>query len=107
MSALSDRLEKMLAAGQDTALLRFSLGNAHLNENPGQAAVHLAVAVTLDPAYSAAWKILGKALALNDDTAASIDAYERGIEVATRNGDKQAAKEMSVFLKRLKRAPKP
>jgi len=29
-----------------------------------------------------------------------VKTYERGIEIADGNGDKQAAKEMSVFLKR-------
>lgn len=91
----------MLGSGQDTALLRFSLGNAYLKENPQQAAMHLAQAVHLDPAYSAAWKILGKALTLAGDKVAAINAYEHGIETAQTNGDLQAAKEMRVFLKRL------
>jgi hypothetical protein len=33
------------------------------------------------------------------------DAYRRGIEVAERRGDQQAAKEMRVFLKRITRTP--
>ena len=47
--------------------------------------------------------LYGKALQASDNTAAAIEAYERGIEVAGRKGDKQAAKEMTVFLKRLRR----
>lgn len=91
----------MLAAGEDTALLRFSLGNGYLNDDPAQAVTHLRRAVALDPAYSAAWKILGKALSANGEEAAAIDAYRRGIEIAEDNGDKQAAREMGIFLRRL------
>ena len=100
---LIDRLEAMLVAGDDTALLRFSLGNAYLNDDPATAARHLSRAVVLDPKYSAAWKILGKALSLTGDAKAAIDAYQQGIKIAEENGDKQAAKEMKVFLKRLQK----
>ena len=48
-------------------------------------------------------KLYGKALEATGDTGAAIDAYERGIEVAEGKGDKQAAREMTVFLKRLRR----
>lgn len=99
-------LEAMLARGQDNALLRFSLGSAWLGQGePARAAEHLARAVEHDPGYSAAWKLLGKALAATGDTAAAHAAYTRGIEVATAKGDLQAAKEMQVFLKRLQREP--
>jgi Tfp pilus assembly protein PilF len=104
MSQLIDRFEAMLTAGQDTALLRFSLGNAYLDDDPGQAAVHLRKAVELDPNYSAAWKILGKALTLYGEPTDAAAAYRTGIDVAQSKGDKQAAKEMRVFLKRLIRS---
>jgi Tfp pilus assembly protein PilF len=104
MSQLIDRFEAMLAAGQDTALLRFSLGNAYIDDDPDQAARHLKKAVELDPSYSAAWKILGKALTLCGESANAIAAYRTGIDIAESKGDKQAAKEMQVFLKRLIRS---
>ncbi len=103
MSALTDRLETMLAAGEDSALLRFSLGNAYIDSDPGQAAEHLQRAVEIDPEYSAAWKILGKALERAEKPDDAIGVYEQGIEVAERKGDKQAAREMQVFLKRLRK----
>ena len=100
---LKENLESMLAAGRDDALLRFTLGNAYLADEPARAAEHLERAVALNPDYSAAWKLLGKALtsAGRDDDA--IEAYRRGIDIAKRKGDIQAAKEMGVFLKRLER----
>lgn len=96
-----ERFEKMLAAGQDNALLRFTLGSAYLKEGRAQeAATHLRAAVTCDPQYSAAWKLLGRALLAAGDTKAAIDAWSKGIEVAEARGDKQASREMQVFLRR-------
>jgi predicted Zn-dependent protease len=104
---LSDRLRKQVDGPRDGALLRYSLGNALIAEGkPAEAAEALRKAVEFDPNYSAAWKSLGKALAEADDTHAAIQAYENGIAVAEARGDKQAAKEMHVFLRRLqKEAP--
>ena len=101
--SIVDNLEAMLAAGRDDALLRFTLGNAYLKEQPTLAATHLARAVELNPEYSAAWKIYAKALTASGRTDDAKKAYTRGIDAATRNGDIQAAKEMRVFQNRLTR----
>lgn len=99
---MREKLEEMLAAGRETALLRFSLGEVCLKDDaPAEAAEHLARAVELDPDYSAAWKLYGRALADCGRPAEAADAFARGIEVAEARGDKQAAKEMRVFRKRL------
>ena len=103
MKPIVARLEALLASQGESALLRFSLGNACLEDAPAKAAEHLERAVALDPDYSAAWKLLGKALAANGDTQKAQRAYEQGIAVAEKRGDIQAAKEMRVFLKRLVR----
>ena len=96
----------MLERGQDSALLRFSLGNEYLGEEEYKlASEHLRYAVQLDPKYSAAWKLLGKALAGHGSVSEAIDAYRHGIEIAEANGDRQAAREMTVFLRRLEKAP--
>jgi tetratricopeptide (TPR) repeat protein len=97
-----ENFEAMLAAGQDSAMLRYGLGNAYLKEGQmDRAAEHLRAAVELDPQYSAAWKGLGKALAEAGRVEEAIAAYERGIDVAEGKGDIQAAREMRVFMKRL------
>ncbi len=102
--SIIDNFEKMLAAGQDNALLRYSLGNEYLKaEEPATAVTHLRRALEHDPDYSAAWKLLGKALADSGEIAAAMEAYQSGIAVAQRKGDKQAAKEMQVFLRRLEK----
>ena len=96
-------LESMLAQGQDNALLRFALGNAFIKYNKyAEAVEHLARAVEFDPGYSAAWKLYGKALAATGHHAQAINAYEQGVSAAENKGDIQAAREMRVFLNRLK-----
>lgn len=97
-------LQKMLAAGKDNALLRFSLGNEHLKLGDAQAAAeHFRAAVTHDSQYSAAWKLLGKALAETGQLQEALDAYRKGTAVAEEKGDKQAAKEMTVFARRIEK----
>jgi Tfp pilus assembly protein PilF len=104
-STVLSNLLKMLAGGRDDALLRFSLGNECLKTGDAQAAAeHLKAAVAHDPNYSAAWKALGRALEASGATNDALAAYRQGINVAERKGDKQAAKEMSVFARRLERS---
>ena len=104
-SAALASFEKMLAAGRDGALLRFSLGNEFLKAgDPASECLHLARAVAHDPAYTAAWKLYGKALAAAGRDAEALAAYRQGIDVARAKGDRQAEKEMSVFARRLERA---
>ncbi|WP_137817577.1 tetratricopeptide repeat protein [Pseudomonas sp. 2FG] len=97
-------LEKMLAKGVDNALLRFGLGKGYLDAGEyARAAEHLQRCVEFDPKYSAAWKLLGKAHAGQADHAGARRAWEQGLAAAQAHGDKQAEKEMSVFLKKLER----
>ena len=106
MSTLIENLEAMLARGDDSALLRFSLGCAYLKaDNLELAMGHLQRAVELDESYSAAWKTLGRAQADSGLSAAAMATYRRGIEIADASGDRQAAREMQVFLRRLERRP--
>ena len=101
---MREKLEKMLAEGRDSALLRFGLGDACLKENDAeQAAVHLAHATVQQPGYSAAWKLLGKALQQLGRLEEAQAAWTTGVTVAQQQGDLQAVKEMMVFLKRLQK----
>jgi predicted Zn-dependent protease len=97
-------LLKLVGTPRDGALLRFSLGSEYLKAgDPASAATHLREAVARNPDYSAAWKLLGRALAESGAAEAALEAYERGIVVAEARGDKQAAKEMTVFARRLRK----
>ncbi|MHB1214136.1 MAG: tetratricopeptide repeat protein [Thiobacillus sp.] len=103
MPSIAD-FEAMLNAGRDNALLRFSLGNEYLKQgDAAQAVQHLRRAIEHDPAYSAAWKLLGKALTDAEAWSDALAAYQAGITVAETRGDKQAAKEMSVFARRIEK----
>jgi predicted Zn-dependent protease len=98
-------LEKLLGTPRDGALLRYSLGSEYLKQGElATAAGFLRDAVAKDPGYSAAWKLLGKALADSGKGPEALEAYRNGIDAARRKGDKQAEKEMAVFARRLEKS---
>ncbi|MSR14763.1 MAG: tetratricopeptide repeat protein [Gammaproteobacteria bacterium] len=101
MPRATEGLERLLVSGRDDAVLRFSLGNAYLYEDPEKAVEHFERALEFDPGYSAAWKLLGKALASKGEISRAREVFSKGIVVAESRGDVQAAKEMRVFMKRL------
>jgi uncharacterized protein HemY len=103
--ALRQNLELMLERGQDSPLLRYSLGLECLKSGELVTAIdHLRQALDQNPRYSAAWKALGEAHAKAGSPDRAADVYERGIAAARESGDIQAVKEMEVFLKRLRKA---
>ncbi len=102
-----ESLEKLSGTPRDGPLLRYSLGLAY-QKRGGQgdrvrAIECLRDALRRDPLYSAAWKALGKALLEASDMQGALAAYRQGIEAARQRGDKQAEKEMSVFVRRLEK----
>jgi Tfp pilus assembly protein PilF len=97
-------LRQQCGGPRDGALLRFSLGNALLGDGDAAAAAdELRRALAFDPTYSAAWKLLGKACLQANQPEAAADAWRSGIAAAAQRGDKQAEKEMTVFLRRLEK----
>lgn len=102
-----DKLLTMLEQGQDGAMLRFSLGTEYWKRDRVEdAAEHLGEAVAQDPDYSAAWKLYGRALDAAGRPEEASRAFQRGVAAAEKRGDKQAAKEMNVFLRRLEKQQK-
>ncbi len=96
------RLRRLCNGPRDGALLRFALGTALLDAGSAAAAAdELRRAVEFDANYSAAWKLLGRALVEAGDPVQARRAWSDGIAAAQRAGDVQAQKEMQVFLKRL------
>jgi predicted Zn-dependent protease len=103
-AAVIANLQKLIGTPRDGALLRFSLGNEYLKLGDAQnAQLQFGEAVARDPAYSAAWKLLGRALAESGQAEAALAAWRQGVIVAERKGDLQAAKEMAVFAKRMQK----
>lgn len=102
--ALIANLRAQCGGPRDGALLRFSLGNALLAQGDAAAAApEFRQALDFDATYSAAWKLLGKACLALEDHAGAADAWRQGIAAAQARGDKQAEKEMTVFLRRLEK----
>ena len=100
-----DRMRAMCDGPHDGALLRVALANALLAQVDRAAGIaELRRALEFDPDYSAAWKLLGKTLVDTGDPQSAIEAYRQGIAAAVKRRDKQAEKEMTVFLRRLEKA---
>jgi tetratricopeptide (TPR) repeat protein len=98
-------LEKLLGTPRDGALLRHSLGLEYAKlKDLDRAAQYFRDALERDPLYSAAWKALGRALQDAGRDAEALEVYRRGIEAAQKKGDRQAEKEMTVFMRRLEKA---
>jgi len=96
-----DTFEAMLKRGQDSEMLRYTLGNAYYKEKRyTEAALHLTQAVEIKPDYSTAWKVLGRVLADDGQLDKALDAFDAGLTAAQANGDKQVEKEIGVFRKR-------
>ncbi|MBI2318612.1 MAG: tetratricopeptide repeat protein, partial [Betaproteobacteria bacterium] len=90
-TALIANLEKLIGSARDGALLRYSLGSEYLKAGDRERAIaRLREALERDATYSAAWKLLGKALSDSGRPGQALEAFERGIAVAEAKGDKQA-----------------
>ena len=97
-------LRAQCAGPRDGALLRYTLGAAlHAAGDTEAAITELRRAVGFDPLYSAAWKALGKACLDAGQPDAAAAAWRQGITAAVERGDRQAEKEMRVFLRRAER----
>jgi tetratricopeptide (TPR) repeat protein len=98
-------LEKLLGTPRDGALLRYSLGLEYQKVKDSERAVqYFRDAVERDPLYSAAWKALGRALQEAGREPEALETYRQGVEAARKKGDRQAEKEMTVFMRRLEKA---
>lgn len=100
-------LNKLLAQGQDSALLRFGLASAYLKAQPTgyltSVITHLTQCLALDPTYTAAYTALARAqieLAQQSDAKRTL---ELGIQQASLKKELQAKKVMMVLLKRLEK----
>lgn len=95
-------LEALLAGNGGNALLHHALGSEHLKAGDAAAAARrLQRACELDPGHSASWKLLGKAELARDNPSGARAAWLQGVAIAARRGDRQAEREMRVFLRRL------
>ncbi len=100
--SITENLEKMLAAGRDDAMLRFGLGSAYFNNKEFDNAVpHLQACIAHDAGYSAAYKLLGKALYKIGKNEEAKKVFQAGLPIAANKGDKQTEREILAFLNKL------
>jgi predicted Zn-dependent protease len=99
-----DSLLKLVGTARDSAMLRLTLARLLAAQgDPVRAESHLQAATLMDGNYTAAWKELGRLRQQNNNSEGAAEAWRQGIAVARAKGDKQAEREMTVFLKRLSR----
>jgi len=99
-----ESLRKMIGTARDSAMLRLTLARLLREQDEySEAESHIEAALEMSRGYTAAWKELGRIRQQSGDREGAAEAWGQGIEIARRNGDKQAEKEMTVFLKRLER----
>ncbi len=95
-------IENMIRQGRDNYEARLAAGQARLKLGDlARAIEHLQHAVEYKADRTMAWQELGKALNEHGDMEAARAAWQRGVQVAVENGDKQSEKVMTVWLRRL------
>ena len=103
MASMIEGLEARLQ-NEDSPLLRFGLGSAYFHgKEYDKAVLHLEVCLVKDPGYSAAYKLLGRALTFTGEANKARSVFETGLQIAAAKGDKQVEREINTFLKKLDR----
>ena len=97
-----EKLKAQFEKGEDTALLRFSLGSAYLKKREINNAIeHLSKAVEMDNGQATSWKLLGQAYASNEQYEEARNAFEKSLELAEAKNNHFILKELNIFLARL------
>jgi Flp pilus assembly protein TadD len=98
-------LRKLLGTPRDGAMLRLALARLLAGRGECEEAMrHLQEAVSMEPGYTAAWKELGRLRLQAGQPEGAREAWTSGLDQAVRNGDKQAEREITVFLRRLEKS---
>ena len=89
----------MLTEQPENAMIWYGLASEQFKlENWAEAAKSLRQVVSLNPDYTAAYQMLGTALANTDDLAGAQQAWRDGIEAAERTGAWKAGQHMQALL---------
>jgi Tfp pilus assembly protein PilF len=104
MSKEINKIKELLKIYPQDVVLMISLAQAYFDNKDYQKAVDTSRKILkINPDYSVAFRILGRALVKTEELTDAIKTYKKGIVVAGKNGDLQVAKEMTVFLGRLEK----
>ena len=77
---------------------------SHLVEGRMTASEEIGLKIDQTLTQAPAWKLLGRALVESGRPADALVAYREGIAAAEAKGDKQAAKEMTVYARRIEKS---
>ena len=89
----------MLAEQPDNAMIWYGLASEQYKlENWAEAVKALRQVVSLNPDYTAAYQMLGTALANTDDLVGAQEAWRNGVEAAGRAGAWKAGQHMQALL---------
>jgi Fe-S cluster biosynthesis and repair protein YggX len=97
-----EQYRKMAKANPDDDLAHFALGQALLDaERYAEAAPVLRHVTRINPNYTRAYLLLGRALEHNGDEEGAIEAWQVCHQAASRRGELMSANEAGAHLKRL------
>ena len=95
--------QQVLEIDREDALANYGMGDIELQrQNYSQAIQYLNLAITTDTKYSVAYLALSKAYKESAQYAKAKEILNKGIEVATKNGDMMPANEMQQILQSIK-----
>jgi folate-binding protein YgfZ len=93
---------QVLDIDPEDALANFGLGELELERNNYDKAIkHLCIAIATDPKYSVAYLALGKSYRSSGDIENTRIVLDKGLSVASKNGDLMPANEMQLILNQL------
>lgn len=100
----AEMFRNLLERDPDNPMILYSLGAELFKEKDyPQAREHLERAVENKPDYSVAYRTLGRTLFEMREDAEARRIFEKGREIAQKNGDLQTVKEIDVFSRRLEK----
>lgn len=95
MNARIERLKELLKQSPDDAFVRFALAKEMEKQNDVKTAVEmLATLVDEQPEYVGAYYHLAALYQQMDDTSRAFATYDKGIAMATEQGDQHALSEL-------------
>lgn len=99
-----DMFKEVLKMDANDPMVHFGLGQEYLRGGHYPEAIEaFENAIRLNAGYSAAYRFMGECLEKSGQGPKAAEIYAKGIPIAEKQGDLEAAKAMRAFLKRLEK----